>query len=298
MFKSDKHEGTEPKRETDLIVRAGGLRWHVRTFGQGPPLLLVHGTGSSAQTWRRLVPLLQNQFTIIIPDLPGHAQTQNPGAENLTLPGMASALSALMKELAVEPMLVAGHSAGAAIAVRAVLNRELSPRAIVSFNGALLPFTGVAGRIFSPLAKLLVTQPWVPRLMTWRAGSRNAVAQLLRDTGSRLAEEDIDIYARLFQDRDHVAATLTMMANWNLEPLARDMRDLAVPLFLITGDNDKAIPPADAERAAKIVQRGQVISLPGLGHLAHEERPDLAAGAIVRAASDVGAWQPKAHAPE
>lgn len=278
-----------PKGAESRFVDSGGLRWRVQFHGQGPHLLLVHGTGSSAHSWRRLVPLLKERFTIVAPDLPGHAFTGNPGQGGLTLPRMASALSGLMQSLSLTPLVVAGHSAGAAIAIRATLDGGLKPAAMISVNGALLPLGGFAGGVFSPLAKLLVTQSWVPRLMAWRAGNWKAVESILKDTGSKLAPEDIEYYARLFQNRDHVAATLAMMANWDLAPLARDMRHLDTPLCLVAAGNDKAISPADSDRAAQIVKRAEVIHLTGLGHLAHEENPAIFAGLIERFAVQTGA---------
>lgn len=279
-----------PLRSLSRLVTAAGLRWHVQIAGSGPALLLVHGTGASTHSWRHVVPHLQNAFTLIIPDLPGHAFTSVPREGGFTLPAMAAALSALVAELKLSPQMVAGHSAGAAILMRAILDGGLAPRAIVSLNGALLPFAGVAGQIFSPLAKTLVSLSFVPRLMAWRAQNRDAVARLLRDMGSELSSEDVDLYARLFRDETHVAATLAMMANWDLEPLARDMTGLAVPVTLVASENDKAIDPEVAERVAGLVPRGQVIRVPGTGHLAHEEKPALIAGLLRDAARNAGVF--------
>lgn len=272
----EREGGDWPMRDSSRFVQAGGLRWHVQITGSGPALLLVHGTGSSAHSWRRLVPLVSDHYTVVVPDLPGHAFTQAPArAEGFTLPAMADALAALIAALGLKPALVMGHSAGAAIALRAVLDGGLAADAVVSLNGALLPFGGAAGTVFAPLAKALVSIPWVPRLMAWRAESRTAVADLLRDTGSNLRADDVDLYARLFRNEGHVASTLAMMANWDLNPLVRDLPGLAVPLVLVAADNDKAISPADSERIMTRVKGATRIRLPGLGHLAHEERPDL-----------------------
>ena len=64
-----------------------------------------------------------------------------------------------------------------------------------------------------------------------------------------------------------------MMANWNLETLAGDLKRLTVPTVLIVGDKDKAVPPGDANKVAALIPQASVERLPGLGHLAHEEKP-------------------------
>ena len=55
----------------------------------------------------------------------------------------------------------------------------------------------------------------------------------------------------------------------------------------MVGANDKAIPPADADRVAAMVPRAQVETLPGLGHLAHEEAPGRVAAIVLNAFSPV-----------
>lgn len=274
-----------PNRAASHRVRAGGLVWHVQVLGEGPVLLLLHGTGSSTHSWRHLMQLLAPKFKIVAPDLPGHAFTQAPSHESgFTLPGMAQAVEELLQVMHLAPVIVAGHSAGAAIGMRAALDGGLAPRALISLNGALFPFGGAAGALFAPLAKMLVTLPMVAKLMSWRAKSRNAVARLLADIGSQLQPEDIEYYARLFRDEAHVAATLAMMANWDLVPLVRESPALKAPLTLVAGANDKAVPPGDAKRMAQLVKGAEVVLIEGTGHLSHEEKPQAVAAVFERVA--------------
>jgi magnesium chelatase accessory protein len=73
------------------------------------------------------------------------------------------------------------------------------------------------------------------------------------------------------------------MANWDLRPLARDLPRLAARLILVTGSNDGMVPPSEAYRVRSLVPRAELVSLPGLGHLAHEERPEQVAAILLRA---------------
>jgi magnesium chelatase accessory protein len=56
-------------------VHAGGLNWAVAEAGQGPVVLLVHGTAASLHSWRDVVPLLAATHKVIAMDLPGHGGT-------------------------------------------------------------------------------------------------------------------------------------------------------------------------------------------------------------------------------
>ncbi len=277
-----------PNRAASRFVRAAGMVWHVQTIGQGPVMLMAHGTGAATHSWRALAPILAEHFTIVAPDLPGHGFSPAPPRTRLTLPFMAGALADLCAALAVSPAIAVGHSAGAAILARASLDGLLAPRALVSLNGALLPLYGLPGRIFSPLAKLLAGLPGLATLFTRHTGNRAVVERLLRETGSSIDAVGIDLYARLAANPAHAGAALNMMASWDLAPLLRDLPRLPAKLLLIVGDNDRSISPADGERVRAMVPGAALARLPRLGHLAHEEAPEATARLITGFARTAG----------
>ncbi|WP_284178884.1 alpha/beta fold hydrolase BchO [Rhabdaerophilum sp. SD176] len=283
------HEGADwPHREASRFVEAGGLKWHVQIFGQGPSLLLLHGTGASTHSWRDVIPLLAPHFQLIVPDLPGHAFTDPLPESEAGLPGMAKAVAALLTALDAEVDLVIGHSAGAAIAIRMALDGSVTPQAIVGINAALVPFGGAAERIFPPLARLLTLNPFVPRFFTWQATDLAAISRLMESTGSRISSEGLAFYQRLFRSRDHIRATLAMMAYWDLASLRKAMPDLAVPLHLIVGLGDKAVSPEQARGLKQAMPSIRLHFLPGLGHLCHEEQPAKVVELVDRVAADHG----------
>jgi magnesium chelatase accessory protein len=118
--------------------------------------------------------------------------------------------------------------------------------------------------------------------------SEKRVSKLLGSTGSRLDPAGTDYYVRLFKRPEHLAGALRLMANWNLRPLLEDLPQLAPKLTLIVGDRDKATPVRDAEQAARLAPRSEIIRLTGFGHLAHEEAPEKAAEIIRQAAERHG----------
>lgn len=270
-----------PGREYSRFVNAAGLRWHVQQSpdaGRGRPLLLLlHGTGASTHTWHGLWPLLAPKVDLLAVDLPGHAFTSTAAPEQLSLPGMAQALHALLKALALQPTHAVGHSAGAAILVRMALDGSLPARALFSINGAFLPFGGPAAPLLSPLARLLYASAWVPRLFASRAADPAVVERLVRGTGSHLDPQGLERYATLIRNPLHAQAALGMMAHWDLPPLARALPRLQVPLHLLVGQKDAAVPPSSGRRVHALCPRSTLTVLPGLGHLAHEEAPTAVA---------------------
>ena len=195
-----------PNREASRFVKAAGLRWHVQVAGGGPVILLVHGTGSSAHSFRDLMPLLSSRFTVIAPDLPGHRFTDRPPFRELSLPDMSKALSGLLHKLEVHPVVAAGHSAGAAILARMILDGAITPRAMVSLNGALLPLRGLPRHMFAPAARVMARLPLLPHLVARRATDPETIRRLIRDSGSRIDARGIELYRRPASNASHVSA--------------------------------------------------------------------------------------------
>ncbi len=271
-----------PHHNASRFVTAAGIRWHVQLMGDGPAVLLVHGTGAANHSWRGLAPLLSKRFTVVAPDLPGHWFTGAPATGGASLPGMARALRRLLDVLAIEPCGVVGHSAGAALLARMCLDGLLKPRCLVSLNGALLPLRGLPGQVFLPVARLLVLNPLVPWLFAWRAGDKMALRRLIDSTGSNLDEQGQTLYARLVGNPTHVAGALRMMANWDLRPLQRDLPHLSVPVTLVVARNDRTLSPDEALRIRALLPSARLVLLRGVGHLAHEEQPGTVADIVFK----------------
>lgn len=271
-----------PHRDASRFADAGGLRWHVQQWGSAPAtLLLLHGTGASTHSWRDLAPRLAQRFRVLAPDLPGHGFSGMLPEPRRSMAGMAAATGELLQSLSARPVAVIGHSAGAALMLRMALDGFLDDALLIGLNAALLPFDGLAGRLYAPMARLLARQPLVPRLAAWRARDEASVQRLIAATGSRLDAPGVALYARLLRHPGHVAGVLAMMANWDLGALARDLPDLRAPLQLVVGEADATVPPAHAGRVAQRLQAASVHRLAGLGHLAHEEDPERVARVLL-----------------
>ncbi len=260
-------------------VESGGLRWHVQEWherahkGNAPVALLLHGTGSATHTWRHVAPLLAPKFHVIAPDLPGHGFTRTPTQQALTLPAVAQAVVELLGTMQLQPALVIGHSAGAAIAMRMVIDGAIAPALTVSINGAILPLQGPVGRLFLPLARLLTVNPFVPPAFAAVARLPSVARRLLDSTGSRIDAEGQRCYAHLMANATHAAGALRLMASWDLQPLADALPQWRAPLLLIAGADDRTLPASHSQRVQAMAGDGlsPCIVLPRLGHLAHEE---------------------------
>jgi magnesium chelatase accessory protein len=278
-----------PNRAHSRFVRAAGIRWHVQVAGEGPACLLLHGTGGATHSWRDVLPVLAGRMTVVAPDLPGHGFTEMPALRRMSLGGMADAVGALLATLGLAPAVAVGHSAGAAIAVRTCLDGRAEPAAVVSLNGAFLPFGDERSAFYSGFARFLALNPLVPRMIAFQAAGRGAVERFMRRTGSAADPRGADLYRRLFSTPQHVGAALGMMAHADFRALLADLPRLSPLLVLAVASRDAAVPPSQAARVREILPAARIEDLGPLGHLAHEERPREAAELVLRTAREAGA---------
>ena len=267
-----------PHHEASQFVDAGGYRWHVQRMGQGgngrPRIMLIHGTGAATHSWRDVMPMLAEKAELLTMDLPGHGFTRARGDGRVSLPGMAQSVTELAEVLDFRPDLVIGHSAGAAIAVQMQIASH-GDVPIVALTPALMPFPGLAAKLFPQLAMMLFANPVVSIIVSRLARGPGEVDRFLkRATGSAISREGVEFYQRLFATSGHCDGALRMMANWDLATFSQRLGELAAPVLLVEGGRDKAIPGSSIRAADALLADAQLLTLDDLGHLAHEEAPD------------------------
>ncbi|MFK8082889.1 MAG: alpha/beta fold hydrolase BchO [Granulosicoccus sp.] len=264
-------------------VQSGALRWNVLTLGEGPVCLLIHGTGASVHSWKNLAPLLAEHYTVVMMDLPGHADTITPQDTPLTLQAMAQALFKLIDQENLDVEVIVGHSAGAAIMLEMCLQHPQCAKRLISINAAVVPLAGIAGYVFSPLARLGANGQWLPRFFSYRAKNDRNISKLLNSTGSVVDPQSFRRYAELFSTASHVSGVLKMMANWQLEKLTPRLGQIQQSIMLIAASEDKTIPLRDTYKLQQLLPANHVsISvIKDRGHLLHEEDPSAVAQLIL-----------------
>ena len=281
---------TWPFRAASRHVACRPHLWHVQEIGAGPTLLLIHGAGGATHSWRNLIPLLAPHYRVIAVDLPGQGFTVLGDRSRCGLDATAADIAALVAHEGWQVSGIIGHSAGAAIALRLAETMKLS--AVVGINAALSRFEGMAGWLFPAIAKLLAITPLVPQIFSRLGGTPAQVHQLLTSTGSQIEPAGEAQYLHLVRMSSHVDATLTMMAQWVLDAMLSRLARQTVPCLLITGSNDRAVPPAVSRKAASVIPSAQLASCAGFGHLLHEEAAAQTAALILPFLAQCGVAAP------
>ncbi|HET9033169.1 MAG TPA: alpha/beta hydrolase [Dokdonella sp.] len=104
------------------VLQLDHFRLHYRDLGQGEPLLLIHGLGSSGADWAFQIESLSRHFRLIIPDLRGSGLSDAPGGP-YSIAQFALDLWALLDQLGIDRIQVMGFSLGGAVATEMALQR-------------------------------------------------------------------------------------------------------------------------------------------------------------------------------
>ena len=284
-----------PHSAHSVFVQTDAMRWHVQRMGHGPVVLLIHGTGASTHTWRDVMPLLAARYSVVAVDLPGHGFSDPLRHGVASLPAVAQALRGLLSQLQIEPKVWIGHSAGAAIAARCCIDAvaqepKLSSKLrLLAINPAWLPLSGASQWLFPLAAWLIELNPLSGWLAAKRASRSGVIDSLLAGTGSQLDEEGLRAYRYLLSQPRHVRGVLQLMAAWDLHGFSRDLPRLDVSVRIQIGENDRTIPPAQAEQALTLLPHAELSRFANLGHLLHEE-------AAAQCVQDFQAWMARLDA--
>lgn len=268
-------EPTPRSGQTEVDGRV--LAWH--ELGDGPPLLLVNGYASTGTDWDpTFLADLASTNRVICPDNRGLGGSA-PGADELTIDGMAADLEAVLDALELEAPAVAAWSMGG-FAVQRLAARapdRVSSLALISTDpggeaaiaaaadvwARLVDHSGSPREQASRLISLLFPEPQAKRI-DLEFGDLVAAA---RSAMSPLALAD--------QER--------AMASWHLGPSAA-VADPAPPTVVIHGELDVLIPAANAPLLARQWPGAAVELLAGCGHAVMAQEPARVAAAIRRSA--------------
>lgn len=273
-----------PHRDCSRRVRAAGLDWHVQIDGEGPLVVLLHGTGASTHSWSPIWPRLIRHARVLAMDLPGHGFTHGADYDRLDLASIAQQLDVLLEVLDMgAPALVAGHSAGFPLALRWSLLGRHQASALVGYAPSLVPPPPAYALFLGPLINPLATSGPMASLLAATIGPSGMVDRLLDSTASILDEAQRRHYRTLFSESTHVRGAMSFMAAADLPVLLEDAAGLTTPMRLVVGDLDAWVPP---EPLLQVIQR--YLPQAGVerwraGHLMHETEPERSAQVILDA---------------
>jgi pimeloyl-ACP methyl ester carboxylesterase len=273
-------------RHSKLI--ANGLAHHVVTAGAGPALLLVHGWIGSWYHWRRVMPLLADRHTVIAVDARGYGDSDKPasGYDGLTI---VADLRAIVAQLGVGPVIVAGHDMGALPALLYAARHPNEVRALIYVDEPLPGYNldrFTAFRQDNPFVYwwfAFNSQPHVPALM-WQGKEDVLVDYFLTAMTadpSSITPEDKAEYVRGLRKPGGLNASFGWYRDVHTtadQIVAATATKLTRPVLAINGQFGH---PGVTEQMKLVAERVAGVTIPFCGHLPAEERPAETAAAML-----------------
>ena len=246
-----------------------GLEYRLQGPGDAPVLVLSNSLGTTQELWARQLPLFAERFRVLTYDHPGHGASDLP-EERPRVESLTSTLVSLLDELHIERVSLCGVSLGGMVGMTlAIQEPERVDRLVLACTSAYVgPPEG-----------------WVERARLVRTRGMEAVADSVvgRWFTPELQEEEPQTVARY---RAMLAATPPEGYARCCEALAAwDARErvsaIAVPVLVVAGEDDPAIPVEQARLVASRVPGARLRVLQRAAHLANVERAEAFTNAVL-----------------
>ncbi len=241
------------------------------------PLVALHGFTGSGEDFEALAPLLGRE--ILAPDLPGHGEAATlPGP--YTMERVTAALAGLLGRNELERPVLLGYSMGGRVALSFALRYPDRVAALVLIGanpGLVEPAERAARRRSDEALAARIEAEGVPAFLAYWSAVPLIATQARIPEPYRSAARS----RRLRNRARGLAASLRELGTGAMPPLWRELPRLAAPTLLITGAED-AKYRAIAARMAGLIPGAQRALIPGAGHCAHLEQPELSCAAIDR----------------
>lgn len=268
----------------DITLRGGevdGLALHYVAAGRGPTVVLLHGLGGFAQSWRRTIEALAPRATVFALDLPGFGRSAKPRT-TYQLGYFARALHGFLDAMGVGQASLVGHSLGAAVAVTYALTRPSRVERLAMVGG-LVP--GFSFRMSWPYK--LVALPVVGEALALCGNAalyKAAIARCFRVASPAEVEFLVDHDYRGRTGPEARAAWLATARHIRADFVDRraDYRralvTLDLPTLLVHGRQDPAVPARHAAEVAAGIPRAALRWVDDCGHFPHLEYPQAVNG--------------------
>jgi pimeloyl-ACP methyl ester carboxylesterase len=253
-----------------------GLVLHYLVEGRGPAVILVHGLGGFAESWRHNVGALADRATVYSLDLPGFGRSAKP-VTSYRLTYFARALHAFVEALGVPHVSLVGHSLGGAVAATYALTHPARVERL-ALLGALVPGFGYQ----MSWAYRLVTVPGVGEALSLLGGPGVYKAALARCFHRPLRAEIDFLVDCHYAERAGMPARAAYLATLrhvradfveHAEAYRRAFATLDLPLLLIHGRQDPVVPATHCANVADGVPRGRARWVDECGHFPQIEQP-------------------------
>lgn len=245
------------------IARLDGFDQYYQTFGEGPPLLLLHGLGSSADDWEMQVPVFASGYRVIVPDLRGHSRSDKPEGP-YSIAQFARDMAALLHHLEAAPAHVVGWSLGAAVAFQLAVDHPQLVKTLTVVNGTPELVLRTFAQKFALAQRLAII-----RLLGMRRFSAILAGRVLPDPEQKALRAQFAERFRHNQTRPYLTCVRALVG-WSV---MEQLEQIRVPALVVSGDDDYT-PVTYKESFVARMPNARLSVIPKSRHLTPVEQPE------------------------
>lgn len=260
------------------------LHWHGRRvawdrFGDGPPLVILHGTPWSSALWGPIADALSADFTVYLWDMPGYGASSKDADHDVDLNVQGELFAFLLREWGIDRPHVVAHDIGGAVALRARLLHGARYASLCLVDVvALSPWGSPFFRLVQENAAVFAQLP--------AAIHRGAVEAYIRGASHRgLDDEELSLLVEPWADAEGKPAFYRQIAQADeafTDEIEPRYGELDEPVHIIWGAEDTWIPVDRAARLQAAIPGASVRVLAGAGHLVPIDAPEALTAELVR----------------
>jgi len=267
--------------QASQFLTLSGMQVHFRDEGpkEDPvPIILVHGTSASLHTWDGWTAVLAEHHRVIRFDMQGFGLTGPHPDGKYRIENYADTLIMLMDKMGIDTAIIAGNSLGGYVAWSTALLYPERVAKLVLVDSSGYPFESqsvpIAFRIYrSSLLKSLFGSI-MPRSMV-KSSLENVYGN-----PDKISEDLVDRYFELTTREGNRGALAKRFVDTKAGELANRVGELKQPTLIMWGEQDRLIPISVGQRFHREITNSQFITFSDLGHVPHEEDPQITVNAV------------------
>ncbi|WP_010484947.1 alpha/beta fold hydrolase [Pseudomonas sp. S9] len=248
-------------------------------MGEGPAMVLVHGTPFSSQVWRRIAPLLASHYCVYYFDLLGYGQSEMVEGEDVSLGVQNHLLAALIEHWGLDKPHVVAHDFGGATALRCRILNQLAYTTLTLIDPVAIAPWG------SPFVQHVRQHQQAFNGLPGYIHEAILAAYIQGSVCHPMAEHDLQHYTKPWLGEGRQGAFYRQIAQMDqryTDEVQGAYASLDCPVLLLWGEQDQWIPIERGEALARQIANCQMVRVPGAGHLVQEDAPEAIIGELLK----------------
>jgi len=241
-----------------------GVTLEYDDIGNGVPLLLIHAFPLDRTLWRAQIAGLASLYRVIAPDLRGFGQSSETAGEAVSMDQYAADLKSLLDSLNIKQAVVGGISMGGYIALAFYAQYADRVKGLLLANTRATPDSEEGKQLRLTNAQRI-----------GETGSGFLIEAMAPQMLGSAAKAEIEIAVRNMMLRQRAPGLMSALRGMAARPDRTSLlRFATAPVLIITGTEDKLIPPADSEAMQSLIPNSILVNIPEAGHLSNIDKTD------------------------